>query len=147
MSDNERQDHRDDASPDRGVAFASRRRVIKGLASAVPAILTVSSGAALAAGSAIQCINHQPPPPDDACIQGTIGTPASLPPGDDWLRAYERDSFGTGYVDVNSDRTDADDLDGGDNDLCLVYVDQNGGRVSADAGGTPLSTSCYNSFT
>ncbi|MCP4994367.1 MAG: hypothetical protein GY934_11365, partial [Gammaproteobacteria bacterium] len=132
MSDNERQDKVDDAPPNRGEAFASRRRVIKGLASAVPAIMTVSSGAALANGSALQCIDPQitPPAADAVCIPNTGNNTPTLPTGDHWQRAYEQNYLGDGdYADINGDNPDYPINTIDDNDLCVVYVDSNGTRV------------------
>jgi len=140
MSDIKRQGDMDDASPDSGEAFASRRRVIKGLASAVPAILTVSSGAAIAASSSnLQCIDKTTATHPTGM---RLGDPTGGTAADSWQSAYESDYLGEGPVNINADIGDTDT-----DDVCLTYVDSSGTRVMPNEGGNPVLTSCYNSFT
>ncbi len=131
----------DSASPDKGEAFASRRRVIKGLTSAVPAILTVSSGAALAATSnPLQCIDKTTTvPPVNDCLGDTGGGTAS----DGWQRSYEENYLGDGDdYELNTLPDNPEEY----TDSCLTYVDSNGDRVLPGEG-SAVTESCYNSFT
>ena len=58
-----------------------RRKIIKASAAAVPAIMTLRSGAAAAMNSSYQCFNHGK---DDARVDLVINDPD--PPHDEWLR-------------------------------------------------------------
>ncbi len=94
-----------------------RRTVVKGIASAIPMIMTVGSGEVLANSSNLQCIK-EPLVEPDRCI-GKNDT-------DIWLRKWKQKD--------------------GVTKQCLVYVDESGNITKKKYGGKPVTQSCYNSF-
>ena len=113
-------------NPDQGRAFASRRTIIKGLTSAVPIVMTVGCGKAMANASSFQCITAPVQEPVE-CIDSQ-----DYPDGDGWLRTATPQN-GTTTTDTEAQQ-------------CLVYVDQDGTQVSSRTDGLPVTLSCYSSF-
>jgi hypothetical protein len=72
--DSDRQEGQNPAL-DSGREFAARRKIVKGMASAVPVVMTIGCGQAMANGSSLQCIKEPLVRPDE-CIDGT----------DEWVR-------------------------------------------------------------
>ncbi|MCP4127213.1 MAG: hypothetical protein GY753_09145 [Gammaproteobacteria bacterium] len=101
--------------------FDTRRTVVKGIASAVPVIMTVGSGEVLANASSLQCIK-QPTSQPDKCIGKNDR--------DTWLRKWKNVKVGRNKYEKKQ---------------CLVYVDESGDFVSKK-NGTPVTQSCYCSF-
>lgn len=61
-----------------------RRKIIKASAVAIPAIMTLRSGAAAAINSSYQCLNH--PGADNENIDLVLGDDVNDPPHDEWVR-------------------------------------------------------------
>ncbi|MBF0454168.1 MAG: hypothetical protein HQL72_05030 [Magnetococcales bacterium] len=140
--------------------MARRRRLLKGLAAGVPAIVTLQSGAALAAASSNgACIlapsNKQTITETATGTRCAAGTDAFTSAGN-W--AYQKESaFAGGSADALDNNADGDSY-------CLIYVDSTGtlapqntpaaNRWGADgsATGTPntsyyaITSSCWASF-
>lgn len=107
--------------------FAARRTVIKGLVTAVPVILTVSSGEALANASNLQCIQQPPSLNPDACLD--------LGVNDEW---YREPKFVEDPADPTGPTIERN---------CLVYADPDGNTTNEPMPGfNPFTHSCYNSF-
>ena len=109
--------------------FAARRTVIRGLVSAVPVILTVSSGEALANASNLQCIQHPPSLNPEECL------PRGNSQNDEWFRLpkFVEDPDIPGGPTVKRN--------------CLVYADADGNTTQEPMTGfNPFTHSCYNSF-
>lgn len=60
-----------------------RRKIIKASAAAVPAVMTLRSGAAAAITSSYQCFNHGP---DTTNVDPVLGDNVNDPPHDEWVR-------------------------------------------------------------
>ncbi len=144
----------DDTSPDRGEAFASRRRVIKGLASTIPVALTLSNGAAMANTSNYQCIATQPPgaepdcgvgsPPDNTWLYDLVSPPATSP-GDE--QNTLGDKYCVRYVDPTGNTTGYSySYLNQSSTVSHVFINQDGTEVPGGLSGNPLSGSCAGSF-
>ncbi len=101
--------------------FDTRRTVVKGIASAVPVIMTVGSGEVLANASSLKCIK-QPTSQPKECI-GEYDRDA-------WLREWRSVEVGKKSYEKQQ---------------CLAYVDESGELVS-NKKGYPVTQSCYVSF-
>lgn len=135
----------------------ARRKIVKGIAAGLPAVLTLSSGSATANVSTLECINgqgrYQPTP--------NLNTPA-VPPGttardcaeaaDVNLAPFESDIYIKSDFDAARQLV-TDPAATGYDKYCVVYVDQNGGFIAPDrfesgvANSYPVTASCYTSFT
>ncbi len=113
--------------------FAARRKVIKGMASVAPVIMTLGSGEVLANSSNLQCLK-EPPPMLEKCIDKDLE--------DDWYRKrkWVREVGENEYESCYKDSQDCVKKN------CLVYVDTDGEQLSQRDGGSPITKSCYNSF-
>lgn len=125
MVDDSKQEGIASSVPDQGKGFASRRKVIQGLAATVPVILTITSGEALANASSLQCIGK----PEDATPLDTIGVGVAEPDGLKWVRT---DVIGPGNPGAVIGRK-------------LVYVDSLGNEADSESG-SPFTASCHMSF-
>ena len=126
MADNNIQGENSSLDAEESREFAARRAVIKGLVSAIPVILTVSSGEALANASNLQCIQNPPALEPTQCIDAAQD--------DAWVRRLTDVDDGTGtgtMVEKN----------------CLIYAYEDG-EISLEPGAQvkPFTHSCYNSF-
>ena len=133
MDESKQTDSRGPGS-DSGQGFAARRRVVKGMASAVPVIMTIGSGQAMAQASTL-------------CIDKPIIQPAHCindDQSDDYVRepSTEQECSDTDPGSFYGAEPD-DSLE--DNKKRLVYVDQDGDPTSSSAG-KPVTVSCYASF-
>lgn len=126
-------------------AIAARRRIIKGLAG-VPAVMTLSSGAARAATSSLQCIGNPVATSTlnnqnlDCKSQNTPLTQSDLNP------AIYYDN--TGAEAIPSARK-VNPAINGTNDTCVVFVNADGTGETFDGstpGTTAVTPSCYTSF-
>jgi len=121
--------------------FAARRKVIKGMASVAPVIMTLGSGEVLANSSNLQCIEKNRHAMPQKCLdKDEHGIWESEDP--EWLRKLKwRKKQGDEYKKCNPDY---------DHDCvqkkCLVYVDESGHKLRRSEGGMPITKSCYNSF-
>ncbi len=118
--------------------MARRRRLLKGLAATVPAIVTLQSGAALAntSGGSTACIAANPNAQTVTAEGSTAGNRcsdgAASPAGvEEWVYVTEDDLTGGGG---------ADSIDGGGgvaagDSYCLLYVDSAGNRATVNDGG------------
>ena len=137
MADEIRQ--KSDLAPgsERGEAFAGRRKVIKGLVSAVPVILTITNGEAAAAASIYQCVGTPEGANPEPCIPESIipGVPIDTTYPDEWAR---EDTASTCRVETGPE------FDGHK----LLYADKEGNILGTDpgAGGYYLTNSCHQSF-
>lgn len=138
--------------------FAARRRVIRGLAGGVPAVMTLMSGAAQANASSLQCIVRLPSPTVSLNQSLTVGGPDLAD-----CRLLSDPTVApvvpqpTGSPDIVYDtgpgtamRKESLVHDG--NKACVVFVDQNGTYASetidssASTNDYPVTASCYTSF-
>lgn len=112
-----------------------RRKLIKASVAAVPVVMTLQSGAAVAAASAFQCIGRNGEAPA-AYIQlpknadGTVNLNAHF--GDKWCRAMVPNPANNNQVEMG-----------------LLYFDANGDKVGMggqNGGGRPATQSCAVSF-
>jgi hypothetical protein len=71
-----------------------RRKLIKASAAAVPALMTLSSGAAAAVASSYQCLNHQ----DTTGIDPVLGDDELDAPHDQWVRMPARPGYFVSYT-------------------------------------------------
>jgi len=135
--------------------FASRRHVIRGLAS-VPVILTLGNGSAEANVSNHQCIADSNAVPDPGC--------ADLSTSDQVIDdGFVRQTFSYDYTLTPSDPgyDPSNPITETRYKSCVVYgteptpgtlaqhsyiVDQDGGAVTAPSEGNPLTVSCLTSF-
>ncbi len=119
MADTSDQGKNSSMEPDESRDFAARRTVLKGLVAAVPVVLTVTSGEALANASSLQCIGMPEGTNPADCITG----------GDIWFRQGEPDGQGGTHH-------------------CLLYADEFGVVSDTPGLGlNPFTPSCYSSFT
>lgn len=148
----------------------ARRKIIKGIAAGVPAVMTLSSGAASAANSFQRCALGEgnpldPESPDydlNTALDGTPGsdlscedivTPPLQSPGESSLNAPDYYDSGPGTaLRERVDFAPEGDTDG--DKACIVFAKDDGfggidAHVSygADANSAPVTASCYVSFT
>jgi hypothetical protein len=157
--DSNRQDGQNPA-PDSGREFAARRKIVKGMASAVPVVMTIGCGQAMANNSSLQCIKEPAVRPDE-CIDGTDG----------WVRRFVAAEDCTGQVAgsltqevdplLSSSNTDSGTMAGrkgspstettqpdtiaADVKSRLVYVNADG-QETGNSADYPVTMSCYCSF-
>ncbi|MBF0125967.1 MAG: hypothetical protein HQM02_02040 [Magnetococcales bacterium] len=146
--------NREDSTTD-GVEQHRRRRLLKGLVTTgagVPLMLTLSSGAALAAASNKNCIDNTLTYDKDdyRCIANAASE--TVPERRGLRLAYFGDTAGVGGDDMTINGTAAD------NDLCLIYhkrsdVADAGAPVvgvsstwGKDGTNVRITESCWNSF-
>lgn len=112
-----------------------RRKLIKVSVATVPLVMTLQSGAAIAAASAYQCIGGKGEAPATFLkipknADGTVNVTARI--GDKWSRAMAKNP--------NTD----------DTEMGLIFFDANGNRMGKagdpSAGGAPATQSCAVSF-
>jgi len=110
--------------------FEHRRKIIKASVVAVPAIMTLRSGAAAAMASAYQCFNHGP---DTNNIDLVLGDDENDPPHDEWSRMEaipaclitgNNSKTYCGVKNANSSWTEAQDWD-------WWFIDENHGLTQA----------------
>jgi len=130
MKDDSRKAGDLESSPGQGRDFASRRTVIKALASTVPVVMTIGCGKALADASNLACIVKTPPPIEDVCIDGT----------DQWVREPTLQ-----FDPVTGDPIIDPDTGEQVTQNCLLYVNEQGDPIPAGSG-YPVTVSCYASF-
>jgi hypothetical protein len=113
-----------------GVEFANRRKVLKGVASSLPVILTVTNGAPAAAQSIMHCIGQPENANPETCIPENTS--------DKWARSLESEEC---YPDGDVTQ---DPFMGHK----LIYMDKDGTNVHTDPmwGGYYLTNSCHQSF-
>ena len=106
--------------------FAARRTVLKGIVSAVPVVLTVSAGEALANASNLQCVSNPPSLDPEQCIDANAS--------DEYVRDLMEVPDGNGGTEQKN---------------CLLYAYEDGQVVTTSDPGNnfPFTPSCYNSFT
>jgi hypothetical protein len=124
MADDIKQEDGENPAPQQGREFASRRRVLMGLAASVPVVMTVTSGEALANASSLQCIGKPTPHPPKWIKKD----------GDDgWYRRKKLYKTKDSGKKIYKKR--------------LMYVDKWGQRVHPDhIDAQPFTQSCHNSF-
>lgn len=125
-----------------------RRRIIKGLAG-LPAVMTLSNGAAAATASALECVLD----PNKYQPNVTLNTPGGNPTMSCVPNANEVPYLtGQGLYqqsDLDAVRRLNEQPGPGQNEYCVIYVDQNGvetGSFQAADGGTAITASCYASI-
>ncbi|MBF0188863.1 MAG: hypothetical protein HQL50_13150 [Magnetococcales bacterium] len=99
---------------------ARRRRLLKGIAAGVPAVMTLQSGSALA-GSTTTCVQEN----GSASSPGTRCVISDTTGNGDWKRGQESAYFG-GI---------AFDGDGASDAYCMIYVNSDGTEATSAAGG------------
>jgi hypothetical protein len=109
-----------------GESFAARRTIVKGMASAVPVVMTMGCGKALAQSS-LSCVVTTP-------IPQNLAECKNLSQPDEWARVPATMSQCGGSGGSTSL-----------NRLKLIYVDENG-NAATSATGFPVTLSCYASF-
>jgi hypothetical protein len=118
------------SNAEQGSTFAARRTIIKGLTSAVPVVLTVGCGKALANASSLQCVKDP--------------EPGSAPP--EYITAEELDAETPPWV---REKVEVPTSGGPEKEIRykLVYVDQDGKHYNNDTpNSSPVTHSCYASF-
>lgn len=132
MSGNRKDSDQKEIPATTGEAFAARRRVVKGVASAVPVIMTISSAHAqvIANASSLQCVQPPPPPEPEPSIKFQ-------------QKNIAEDLGNDYYVDTDGWVRKLVVPTTGPRELQLIYVDQDG-----EPGGEayPVTKSCYASF-
>jgi|GEM_PF-3628355 len=140
---------------DEATAFATRRKVIKGLASTVPVALTLSNGAAMADASSHQCLTKQdsipginPPDCSDDVndLEGWEHSAEKIKPnssggGPKYCVAYA-DEPTPGNLQITGYNYSHTTGQG----TTYTFIDQDGNTVSGGPLGNPLTTSCGGSF-
>lgn len=157
-----------------GRDFAARRTIVKGVASAVPVIMTVGCGQAMAqASSSVEHCLIQDSSEIPECIgidehdkyARRAADACPVTEGDNALRLYGNkglragDSLldptaSSGSTSFGNKGLRAGKLGAGQSDAtaetknCLIYVDSNGCELAScgTGGGSPVLASCYNSF-
>jgi hypothetical protein len=162
MMDESKQTDNQSLARDSGKEFAARRRVVKGMASAVPVVMTIGCGQAMAQASSFQCI-VEPIVQPDHCINENayddyVREPATQaecndtnPGGRNLLSKGSRSGMGEQKPGSSIFSKGSRGLSGTqprqnvDNKKRLIYVDQDGNPTSS-SGGNPVTLSCYASF-
>lgn len=108
--------------PDSEQRLMRRRRILKGMAAGIPAIVTLQSGAALAATSVSTCVKDGPGTYADL---GNVRCFASDPTTNSYLFLADNDPVWTGSNGPGNTATP----------YCAVYVQEDGTVATANAGG------------
>lgn len=173
---NNSSDHDDQQVPatDTGKEFAARRTVVKGLASAVPVVMTLGCGKALAQTSSVECLANPPTAQPQVCIdprEGSndrflrrnktvlvdIDTQTGMEVTPDSPLSFSTSSPASRDVTPTATRSRsrtsnvaaAQDSRVEQIEVrkqCLVYVNERGQFVRDAANGNPTTESCYASF-
>jgi hypothetical protein len=134
MKDKSKQPDSLTPAPDTGREFAARRKIVKGMASAVPVVMTLGCGQAMAQASTMRCIVEPSPMPDHCINQSKTENPE-----------YAReDATQTECKDTDPNAVGSNS-DPAANKRRLVYVDSNGDPTTSTMG-LPVTASCYASF-
>ncbi len=129
MHDDSAQQDDQSPTPETGREFAARRTIIKGMASAVPVVMTIGCGQAMAQASSLRCIVE---PPQDPTICLTDDELTSEDPK--YVRIPLSDASQCAKTESTPNARNI-----------LLYVDSYGNPTNSSSG-LPVTASCYCSF-